>query len=175
MIAYLEKYGQVVLKDNLGTGGRDVYLVKAKAELENTRPYFNMIETEIRRIFQSKKNIKSKYFYPEEGRHAAENYAYLVVTADKGLAGAYNHNVLKMAEEALAKHKKVDLYVVGEYGRHYFTKHKIPIKQSFTLHRIRHSRERERSHISCLKSMTADVLMRSVSSTVIWRTSSSRS
>ena len=106
-------------------------LRKAKAELENTRPYFNMIETEIRRIFQSKKNIKSKYFYPEEGRHAAENYAYLVVTADKGLAGAYNHNVLKMAEEALAKHKKVDLYVVGEYGRHYFTKHKIPIKQSF--------------------------------------------
>ncbi|MBO6165535.1 MAG: ATP synthase F1 subunit gamma [Eubacterium sp.] len=106
-------------------------LRKAKAELENTRPYFNMIETEIRRIFQSKKNVKSKYFYPEEGRHAAENYAYLVVTADKGLAGAYNHNVLKMAEEALAKHKKVDLYVVGEYGRHYFTKHKIPIKQSF--------------------------------------------
>ena len=31
-------------------------LRKAKAELENTRPYFNMIETEIRRIFQSKKN-----------------------------------------------------------------------------------------------------------------------
>ncbi|MBQ3967404.1 MAG: hypothetical protein II688_01795 [Lachnospiraceae bacterium] len=34
MLAYLEKYGQVVLKDNLGTGGRDVYLVKTKAELE---------------------------------------------------------------------------------------------------------------------------------------------
>ena len=106
-------------------------LRKARAELENTRPYFNMIETEIKRIFQSNKTVNSRYFYPEEGRHAAENYAYLVVTADKGLAGAYNHNVLKEAEAAMAKHKRVELYVVGEYGRHYFTKHHIPIKQSF--------------------------------------------
>ena len=106
-------------------------LRKAKAELENTRPYFKMIETEIKRIFQSKKHDKSKYFYPEEGRHAAEKYAYLVITADKGLAGSYNHNVLKKAEDAIAKHKNIDLYVVGEYGRHYFERHNIPIKQTF--------------------------------------------
>ena len=104
---------------------------KAKAELENTRPYFKMIETEIKRIFQSRKNVKSKYFYPEDGRHEAEKYAYLVVTADKGLAGAYNQNVIKEAETALKKHKKTELYVVGEFGRHYFTRHNIPIKQSF--------------------------------------------
>ena len=106
-------------------------LRKAKAELDNTRPYFQMIETEIKRIFQSKKHVKSKYFYPEEGRHSAENYAYLVITADKGLAGSYNHNVLREAEQAIAKHKKIDLYVVGEYGRHYFQRHNIPIKQTF--------------------------------------------
>lgn len=31
----------------------------------------------------------------------------MVVTADKGLAGSYNHNILKIAEEELAKHRNV--------------------------------------------------------------------
>ena len=40
----------------------------------------------------------------------------MVVTADKGLAGSYNHNILKIAEEELAKHPKRQLYVLGEDG-----------------------------------------------------------
>ena len=49
----------------------------------------------------------------------------------------------------LEKHKKVKLFVVGEYGRHYFMKHDIPITQSFlytaqnpTFHRAREICER---------------------------------
>ena len=104
---------------------------KAKEELDRSRPYFDMQEHEIRRIFQSEIDIRSRYFYPKTGRRPAETYAYLIITADKGLAGAYNHNVLKMAEEEMKKHKKVKLYVVGEYGRRYFYKRNIHIEQSF--------------------------------------------
>ncbi|MCR5214691.1 MAG: ATP synthase F1 subunit gamma [Eubacterium sp.] len=104
---------------------------KAKEELNRTRPYFEKQESEIKRIFQTVIDIKSHYFYPKTGRKPAETYAYLIITADKGLAGAYNHNVLKMAEEEMARHKKVKLYVVGEYGRRYFQKRNIPIEQSF--------------------------------------------
>ncbi len=104
---------------------------KAKEELERTRPYFEMQEHEIKRIFQTVIDIKSHYFYPKEGRRPAETYAYLIITADKGLAGAYNHNVLRKAEEEMAKHKKTKLYVVGEFGRRYFRKQRIPIEQSF--------------------------------------------
>lgn len=104
---------------------------KAKEELDRSRPYFDMQEHEIRRIFQTEIDIRSKYFYPKTGRKPAETYAYLIITADKGLAGAYNHNVLKMAEEEMKKHKKVKLYVVGEYGRRYFYKRNIHIEQSF--------------------------------------------
>jgi F-type H+-transporting ATPase subunit gamma len=106
-------------------------LRKARAELENTRPYFNMIETEIKRIFQSNKTVNSRYFYPEEGRHAAENYAYLVVTADKGLAGAYNHNVIKLAEKKINEDGPDMLFIVGQLGRHYFEKKDIPIDIDF--------------------------------------------
>ncbi len=104
---------------------------KAKADLEKTRPYFDMQEHEIKRIFQTEIDVTSRYFYPKTGRKPAETYAYLVITADKGLAGAYNHNVLKTLEGEMKKHKKVKLYVVGEFGRRYCNKHKIPIEQSF--------------------------------------------
>lgn len=47
---------------------------------------------------------------------------YIVVTADKGMAGAYNHNVIKIAEkEALSDNKNM-LFVVGQVGRKYFEK-----------------------------------------------------
>ncbi|MCR5543424.1 MAG: ATP synthase F1 subunit gamma [Eubacterium sp.] len=104
---------------------------KAKEELEKTRPFFDMQEHEIRRIFQTEIDITSRYFYPKTGRKPAETYAYLIITADKGLAGAYNHNVIKLAEEEMAKHKKVKMYVVGEYGRRYFQRRGYNIEQSF--------------------------------------------
>ena len=46
----------------------------------------------------------------------------IVITADKGLAGAYNHNVLKLASEQLEKGGQNKLFVVGELGRQYFMK-----------------------------------------------------
>ncbi|MBR3042475.1 MAG: ATP synthase F1 subunit gamma [Eubacterium sp.] len=122
---------------------------KAKEELERTRPYFDMQEHEIRRIFQSEIDITSRYFYPKTGRRPAETYAYLIITADKGLAGAYNHNVTKLAEEEMGKHKKTKLYVVGEYGRRYFQRRDYDIEKSFlyTAQNPTFSRAREISSI----------------------------
>ena len=122
---------------------------KAKEELDKTRPYFEMQENEIRRIFQTEIDIMSRYFYPKTGRKPAETYAYLVITADKGLAGAYNHNVIKLAEQEMAKHKNVKLYVVGEYGRRYFKKKDYGMEQTFlyTSQNPTFSRAREISSI----------------------------
>ena len=106
-------------------------LQKARADQERTRPYFELQKSEMKRIFQRRTDINSHYFYPETGRKQAESYAYLVVTADKGLAGAYNTNVLKLAEGEISRHKKTHLFVVGEYGRQYFMKRGIPIEKSF--------------------------------------------
>ena len=106
-------------------------LTKARADLDKALPYFQLQESEMKRIFQRRNDVNSHYFYPEMGRKPAESYAYLVVTADKGLAGAYNHNILKAAEAELKKHKNTMLYVVGEYGRQYFVRRNIPIERSF--------------------------------------------
>ena len=107
-------------------------LRKAKNELDQTRPYFDALRTEIKRIFRTAKNVDSKFFYPEDGTQPSGGcHGVLVVTADKGLAGAYNQNVLRLAEKMLADHADTKLFVVGEYGRQYFESHGFPVDRSF--------------------------------------------
>ena len=107
-------------------------LRKARKELEETKPYFRAVETEIKRLFRISNHLNSIYFYPPSGEHELPGaYGYLVITADKGLAGAYNQSVIRKAEEMMAQHDDNRLFVVGEYGRHYFESRQIPIDQSF--------------------------------------------
>ena len=120
-------------------------LRKAKSDLDHTRPYFNALQEEIKRVFRIAEDIENQYFYPITGEHVLKgSYGYLVITADKGLAGAYNLNVIKEAEKLMKEHEDPKLFVVGEYGRRYFEAHKIPIEKSFlytaqnpTMHRAR--------------------------------------
>lgn len=118
---------------------------KAKAELNRTRPYFNALRVEIKRIFRTAKDVDSRYFYPADGKTVPEGaYACLVITADKGLAGAYNKNVIREAMKLAEAHPTIKLFVVGQYGRQFFMQHHIEIEQSFlytaqnpTMHRAR--------------------------------------
>ena len=105
---------------------------KAKNELDSTMPYFDALRGEIKRIFRTAGDVDSKYFYPADGSPVPGNtYGCLVITADKGLAGAYNQNVIKEAQRLLKEHEDTKLFVVGEYGRQFFSKHHIPIERSF--------------------------------------------
>lgn len=105
---------------------------KAKAELNGTLPYFTALRKEIKRIFRTAKNVESKYFYPPDFTDSAGGtYGLLVITADKGLAGAYNQNAIKEAQRLMGEHPNYKLFVVGECGRRFFTNHGIPIEHSF--------------------------------------------
>ena len=107
-------------------------LRKARRDLANTRPYFDAMRGEIKRIFRTAGDVDSPYFYPPDNNTPLEGtYGCLVITADKGLAGAYNQNVIKEAQRLLDQHPDTKLYVVGEYGRRFFDQHHIPIQHSF--------------------------------------------
>lgn len=56
--------------------------------------------------------------------------ALLVVTSDKGLAGAFNANVLRKAE-ARAQQPAVTLITVGKKARDYFERRKAPVLKNF--------------------------------------------
>ena len=108
-------------------------LRKAKADLSNTRPYFDALQKEIGRVFNADSSIDSRYLMPEDpnARPLPGVAACLLITADKGLAGAYNQNAIRQAQKFLAANEGAELYVVGEYGRRWFTQRGIPIEKSF--------------------------------------------
>lgn len=106
-------------------------LRKARAELDRTRPYIDALRSEIKRIFRTVEGVESRYFYPGDDHPLSGTYAYLVITADKGLAGMYDQNVLHEAQRLLNEHADAKLFVVGEYGRQYFAHHQIPVECSF--------------------------------------------
>ena len=118
-------------------------LRKAKKNLEETEPYFYTLQSMIARIMRHLPDVENPFF---QVRKAPEERvkAFVVITADKGLAGAYNHNVLKMAQEQIEKCSNYRLFVVGELGRQYFKNKNIPVAEQFhytaqnpSLHRAR--------------------------------------
>ena len=107
-------------------------LKKSKKMLADTEPYFYTLQSEMSRILRHLPDVNSIYFktnadIPERKRKAG----YIVITADKGLAGSYNHNILKLAEEELEKRDDYKLFVLGELGRHYFEQKGINIDKQF--------------------------------------------
>ena len=120
-------------------------LQKAKRSLDETEPYFFSIQAMMERLLRHLPNIDHEYFNQHTEMLEEEKIsAFLVVTADKGLAGAYNHNVLKLTEENIKSKNNFKLFVVGEVGRHYFEKKNIPVEEEFkytaqnpSLHRAR--------------------------------------
>ena len=125
-------------------------LRKAKQELDNTRPYFQALQTEIGRVFNADSTIESRYLIPADpnAKPLPGVPACLLITADKGLAGAYNQNVIRQGQQLMAEHPGTALYVVGEYGRRWFAQRGVSVEKSFlstaqkpTLDRARHIAE----------------------------------
>ena len=118
---------------------------KAKRILSDTEPYYYNMQAAISRILRHMPDTEHPFFsirhkIAEEDR----KIGCIVVTGDKGMAGAYNHNIQKMTEQFMAEHEHCKLYVLGMVGRQYFTKKHMDIAENFpytvqkpTMHRAR--------------------------------------
>ena len=106
---------------------------RAKEDLAKTRPFFDALSGEIEQIFQHAGAIDSPYFHNGDADDPRQpgTYAYLVLTADRGLSGAYNQNVIQETLRRFEKHPDSRLFVVGGNGRHYFSAHGVPVEESF--------------------------------------------
>ncbi|MBQ9617088.1 MAG: ATP synthase F1 subunit gamma [Oscillibacter sp.] len=104
----------------------------AREALDRTRPYFDAMRQEVERVFHTGQSAKSRYFFSAEGEIPKKGVCgILVITADKGLAGAYNLNALRKAEEILKEKPDARLFVVGEYGRRHFRMRHRPFETDF--------------------------------------------
>ncbi len=120
-------------------------LRRARSRLESTEPYFYTLQSMIARILRLLPEVENMFFCEHTKKPPEDRIkGLIVITADKGLAGAYNHNVLEIAQEMYDHNKSCKLFVVGEVGRRYFRSKGIPIAEQFhytvqnpTLHRAR--------------------------------------
>ena len=104
---------------------------KARKQLSEVEPYFDQLARTILDIFRHSPELQHRFI---EGHHKSREdrkTGFVVITGDKGLAGAYNHNVLKLAESYLERKKDSTLFLIGQMGRHYFEKKNIPIDGEF--------------------------------------------
>ena len=107
-------------------------LQKARKQLTDVEPYFQKIETTISDILHHSPEIDHIFFDKRPGILPQDRkIGYIVVTGDKGLAGAYNHNILKLAEQRMSQNPHTSLFVVGQVGRTYFQEHGIPVDVEF--------------------------------------------
>lgn len=93
-------------------------LRKARRQLNDVQPYFEKITRTISDILHRTEGVDHVYFDTRPGR--PHKVGYIVITGDKGLAGAYNHNVLRMVDEQLEKTEDPTLFLIGQAGRNYF-------------------------------------------------------
>lgn len=106
---------------------------KAKNKLAETAPYFEGLKRQIADSLLHFPEIRHLYFdnRPKDEKETVKKKGFIIVTGDKGMAGAYNNNILKMARDTISTAEDFRLFFVGEYGRHAFHDMKDHIADDF--------------------------------------------
>lgn len=109
-----------------------VKMRRAKNEVEKTTPYFRALKKEIGELFRHIPETSNRYFAVKRSSPGAHlKHGILLVTSDKGLVGAYNQNAISLCEKYISEHPETVIFIVGEYGRQYFSSKKIPFVEDF--------------------------------------------
>ncbi|MCL2174713.1 MAG: ATP synthase F1 subunit gamma [Treponema sp.] len=88
------------------------HISKARKMLERSQPYHDRIRLAIASVL---KNCESKSKYLDTGKEIKKR-GLLVISADRGLAGGYNQNVIKLATQAIENETVVKVLTVGRAG-----------------------------------------------------------
>ncbi len=90
-------------------------LRKARKSFQDVHPYFvRMRDTIARVVPHLPEEPVHPYFHERQKKQLTR--AYLVLTSDKGMAGAFNQNVLRMLHEQCGDDPNARFYVIGQVG-----------------------------------------------------------
>ncbi len=94
----------------------------AQARVLASRPYFEILHGTICDIVASNSDFSSPYL----AERKVKKSAYVVIAGDRGLAGGYNSNILKLVQ-AETKDKDITVLPVGKKAVDWFKSRKISI------------------------------------------------
>ena len=92
----------------------------AQARVQDSRPYFEILYATISDIVSANSEFTSPYLQVRP----VNKSVYVVIAGDRGLAGGYNSNILKMAEQEFSG-KDISVLPIGKKAVDYFRSHKI--------------------------------------------------
>ena len=101
---------------------------KAQERMEQARPYSNSLSEVIEHLLPDIDRER----LPLLNLREIKRKAYVVVCADRGLAGAFNTNLLKIAQKEIDEFGKdqVDIFCIGKKARDHFTYRNYKIVES---------------------------------------------
>lgn len=104
-------------------------LRRAQERVIAARPYANTMMRVLGRLASS----AGDYKHPLLEVRGDEHYVVALITADRGLCGAFNSNLIKAAQQFIRQHsgKQVDLVTVGRKGRDFFRRRKVSILNEY--------------------------------------------
>lgn len=90
-----------------------VKLQKARTNAENANPFFNHMYETVQSILQKSQGVNHPYLQPS----ASDRVAVIVISANRGLAGGYNSNIVRTVTGLGIPKEKMDVYAIGTKGR----------------------------------------------------------
>ena len=105
-----------------------VKLQKAKTHAEQTQPYFNHMYQTMSSMLAKSSNINHPYLTPGE----SDRKAVIVITSNRGLAGGYNSNIVKLVTSSDLDRTKLDIYAVGGKGAETLARRGYDIKEDLS-------------------------------------------
>ena len=94
----------------------------AQTQVSEARPYFEILLQTIQNIVSAGTQEESAYLTPRPVKRSA----FVVIAGDRGLAGGYNSNLLKLAMEQMAD-KNAVVVPVGKKAADFFRTRQIPM------------------------------------------------
>ena len=103
-----------------------VKLQRTKAHAESAKPYFDSMYNTVCSVLSRTGEVQHPYL---QGGGSGKK-AVVVITSNRGLAGGYNSNVVKMIERGELKKEDLRIYAIGKKGRETLARHGYEVAES---------------------------------------------
>ena len=102
-----------------------VKLQRAKQRAERSKAYFNCMYETVTSMLAKSGGLNHPYLKAGE----SEKKAVIVITSNRGLAGGYNSNVIKLITKGDFKKEDLEIYAIGKKGRDTLHRYGYNIKE----------------------------------------------
>lgn len=99
-----------------------VKLQKSRVKAEASKPYYTLMYETIGSILEKSSNLNHMYLNKKEGGKKA----VIVITGNRGLAGGYNNNIIKLVQSKVDA-KDAVIYAIGKKGKDGLERRGYPI------------------------------------------------